>query len=80
MKYADINRRVTEIVADYIQRGYSINTATMARTSSEFSSSVSGSKMTSTMMAMNSSLARLTAVSALISLLAECTKPSGTTS
>lgn len=29
MKFADINRHVTEIVADYIQRGYSINTATM---------------------------------------------------
>lgn len=30
MKYADINRRFTEIVADYIKHGYSINTATMS--------------------------------------------------
>lgn len=29
MKYAEINRRVTEIVAEYIRRGYSINTSTM---------------------------------------------------
>lgn len=29
MKYADIDRRVTETVADYIRHGYSINTSTM---------------------------------------------------
>ena len=29
MKYAEINRRVTEIAADYIRCGYSINTSTM---------------------------------------------------
>lgn len=38
MKYADINRRVTEIVADYIQRGYSINTATMEGSQGEAAS------------------------------------------
>lgn len=38
MKYADINRRVTEIVADYIQRGYSINTATMEGSQGEVAS------------------------------------------
>ena len=29
MKYADINKRFTEIVAEYISKGYTINTASM---------------------------------------------------
>lgn len=38
MKYAEINRRVTEIVADYILKGYSINTSTMSGTQGEVAS------------------------------------------
>lgn len=38
MKYAEINRRVTEIVAEYIRRGYSINTATMEGSQGEVAS------------------------------------------
>ena len=29
MKFADINKRFTEIVAEYIAKGYTINTKTM---------------------------------------------------
>lgn len=35
MKYADINRRFTEIVTEYIRNGYTINTATMNGSQSE---------------------------------------------
>lgn len=35
MKYADINRRFTEIVAGYLKAGYTINTATMGGSQSE---------------------------------------------
>lgn len=35
MKYADINRRYTEIVAEYIGKGYTINTATMSGSQGE---------------------------------------------
>ena len=35
MKYADINRRYTEIVNEYIGKGYTINTATMSGTQGE---------------------------------------------
>lgn len=35
MKYADINRRYTEIVAEYISKGYAINTATMSGSQGE---------------------------------------------
>lgn len=35
MKYADINRRYTEIVAEYIGKGYTINTASMGGSQGE---------------------------------------------
>lgn len=35
MKYADINKRYTEIVAEYMGKGYAINTATMNGSQSE---------------------------------------------
>ena len=35
MKYADINRRYTEIVAEYIGKGYTINTASMSGSQGE---------------------------------------------
>lgn len=35
MKYADINKKYTEIVAEYIGRGYTINTASMSGTQGE---------------------------------------------
>lgn len=35
MKYADINKRYTEIVAEYISKGYAINTATMSGSQGE---------------------------------------------
>ena len=35
MKYADINRRYTEIVAEYMAKGYTINTATMGGSQGE---------------------------------------------
>lgn len=35
MKYADINRKYTEIVAQYMSKGYTINTATMCGTQGE---------------------------------------------
>lgn len=36
MKYADINKRYTEIVADYMTRGYTINTRTMSGSQGEY--------------------------------------------
>ena len=35
MKYADINRRFTEIVAEWLAKGYSINTASMSGSQGE---------------------------------------------
>ena len=35
MKYADINRRYTEIVAEYMGKGYTINTASMSGSQGE---------------------------------------------
>lgn len=35
MKYADINKRYTEIVAEYIAKGYTINTASMSGSQGE---------------------------------------------
>lgn len=35
MKYADINKRFTEIVAEYMSKGYTINTATMSGSQGE---------------------------------------------
>lgn len=35
MRYADINKRFTEIVAEYIGKGYAINTATMGGSQGE---------------------------------------------
>lgn len=35
MKYVDINKRYTEIVAEYIGKGYAINTATMSGSQGE---------------------------------------------
>jgi hypothetical protein len=35
MKYADINKRFSEIVAEYLSKGYAINTATMCGTQGE---------------------------------------------
>lgn len=35
MKYADINKRFTEIVAEYLAKGYTINTGTMSGSSGE---------------------------------------------
>lgn len=36
MKYADINRRYTEIVAEYMAKGYTINTRTMSGSQGEY--------------------------------------------
>ena len=35
MKFADINKRYTEIVNEYIAKGYTINTATMSGSQGE---------------------------------------------
>ena len=36
MKYADVNKRFTEIVAEYMGRGYTVNTRTMAGSQGEY--------------------------------------------
>jgi uncharacterized protein YeeX (DUF496 family) len=36
MKFAEINRRYTEAVAEWLAKGYTINTATMSGTQGEF--------------------------------------------
>ena len=38
MKYAEINKRYTEIVSEYISKGYILNTATMAGSQGEIAS------------------------------------------